>query len=130
MDPTQYPWAYPPNASFDQQQLDNGYFGTPMGQQQQQFGGHTTVAAAGAAQQKQLQHEAAIKAAAAASAAAVASSSGGNAGAEAVAAAEKAAAELKKPEGQKTRSKIVRNDEEGFATERFKHICLSDFGRF
>jgi hypothetical protein len=117
MDPAQYPWAYLPNnnnVSFDQQQLENGgvsYFGLPVGAGGQQMaggGGHTTVAAAGAAQQKQLQHEAALKAAAAANAAAVASSSGGNAGAEAMAAAEKAAAELKHPEGQKTRSKIVR----------------------
>lgn len=112
MDPSQFPWAYPTNhhgsPSFD---MDNGiYFGAlPVGQQ---FGGsigHTTVEAAGAAQQKQFEHESAVKAAAAANAAAMASSSGGNAGAEAVAAAEKAAAQLKKPEGIKTRSKIVRN---------------------
>jgi hypothetical protein len=104
MDPAQYPWAYPQqNVSFDQQQLDNGYFSLPTSQQ-------FTVAAAGAAQQKQLQHEAAMKAAAA-NAAAVASSSAGNLGAaEAVLAAEKAVAELnKQPEGlmKAARSKIV-----------------------
>lgn len=113
MDPTQYPWTYQPTQPtqtlFDphHQQLENGYMTGLSG-----FGGipsqfHTTVAAAGAAQQKQLLHEAMIKAAAAANAAAMATNSGGNVGAEAVAAAEKAASELKKSEGLKTRSRIV-----------------------
>uniref|UniRef100_A0A915NTB0 non-specific serine/threonine protein kinase n=1 Tax=Meloidogyne floridensis TaxID=298350 RepID=A0A915NTB0_9BILA len=114
MDPTQYPWTYQPTPPiFDpqqHQQFENGYMPGLQG-----FGGipnqfHTTVAAAGAAQQKQLLHEAMVKAQAAANAAAMATSSGGNVCAEAVAAAEKAAAELKKPEGQKTRSRITLDD--------------------